>query len=138
MQQLPNTENALVLRTDFTDDAAWEEICANIQAPVGEFQAYVNFLDDSQYDGVTTEQLPTLGALELNYYFMFIVDKLAISHPENPILVVNLSMLPIQSFRAIPSTMWGIENNLSTANMDFEEFANTVNYNGIFAGFYII
>jgi hypothetical protein len=31
--------------------------------------------------------------------------------------------------------MWGIENNLSIANMDFEEFAENVDDDGIFRGF---
>jgi hypothetical protein len=31
--------------------------------------------------------------------------------------------------------MWGIENNLSTANMDFAEFADEVDDDGVFRGF---
>jgi hypothetical protein len=31
--------------------------------------------------------------------------------------------------------LWGIENNLSIANMDFEEFGNAVGKDGIFRGF---
>jgi hypothetical protein len=31
--------------------------------------------------------------------------------------------------------MWGVENNLSIANMDFEEFADAVGPDGIFRGF---
>ncbi len=38
-------------------------------------------------------------------------------------------------FRAIPSQIQGIENNLSIANMDFEEFAEAVDEDGVFRGF---
>jgi hypothetical protein len=31
--------------------------------------------------------------------------------------------------------MWEVENNLSIANMGFEEFANAVDKDGIFRGF---
>jgi hypothetical protein len=31
--------------------------------------------------------------------------------------------------------MWGIENNLSIANMDFEAFAENADPDGIFRGF---
>jgi uncharacterized protein DUF6924 len=41
-------------------------------------------------------------------------------------------------FRAIPSQIQGIENNLSIANMDFEGFAEAVNEDGVFRGFPMI
>ncbi|MDH6214469.1 hypothetical protein M2283_001752 [Streptomyces pseudovenezuelae] len=31
--------------------------------------------------------------------------------------------------------LWSIENNLSGANMDFEEFADAVDDDGVFRGF---
>ena len=54
MKHLPETKNALVLRTDFSDAAAWEAICAAIREPVGEFRAYVHFVSDPAYAGLTT------------------------------------------------------------------------------------
>jgi hypothetical protein len=40
-----------------------------------------------------------------------------------------------QEFRAVPSRVQSIENNLSIANMDFEEFAEAVDRDGVFRGF---
>jgi hypothetical protein len=31
--------------------------------------------------------------------------------------------------------MWGVENNLSIANMDYSEFADEVDPDGVFRGF---
>jgi hypothetical protein len=31
VKKLPKSENSLVLRTDFSDDSAWESICAAIR-----------------------------------------------------------------------------------------------------------
>lgn len=137
MQPLPNSDDALVLRTDFSDDAVWKEICAAIQQPdpVLGFQAYVEFLDDRQYEGVTADQLPALLPPEPNHLFMFIVDSTTVSHPEHPILVIDLEPYPVQSFRVIQSKIWGIENNLSIANMDFQEFVSAADPDGIFRGF---
>jgi len=44
MKNIPETENALVLRTDFSDHSAWESVCAAIQepSPLEGFQAYVD------------------------------------------------------------------------------------------------
>ena len=40
-----------------------------------------------------------------------------------------------RSFRATPSQIQAIQNNLSIANMGFEEFAEAVGEGGIFRGF---
>jgi hypothetical protein len=50
-------------------------------------------------------------------------------------IVVDLYENSGSEFRAIPSMIQGIENNLSIANMDFEEFANAVDESGVFRGF---
>ncbi len=137
MKEIPETENALVLRTDFSDQAAWETICALIQKPVGifRFRANVEFLDDVQYADLTKDQLLELIPKNYNHSFMIVVDQTAISKPEHPLLVVNLYEKSGREFRAIPSQIQGIENNLSIANMDFEEFADSVDADGVFRGF---
>jgi len=135
MKGIPDTPNALVLRTDFSDAAAWEALCAAIREPVGEFKAYVDFVSDPEYDGMTTEQLLALIPHSSYRSFMFVVDRIALSHPDSPILVVDLYAEPGRIFRVIPSEMWGVENNLSIANMDFAEFADEADSDGVFRGF---
>jgi hypothetical protein len=56
-------------------------------------------------------------------------------HSEHPVLIVDLFERSGREFRAIPSTVQSIENNLSLANMDFEEFAEAVDDDRIFRGF---
>ena len=146
------TNNALVLRIDFSDDASWEALCAAIREPVGvkayvdvgeskahvdvgEFKAYVDFVSDPEYNGMMVEELLSLVPPISNHWFFFIVDQLALSHPEHPILVVDLGTEPGRTFRVIPSEMWAVENNLSIANMDFAEFADSTDQDGIFRGF---
>jgi hypothetical protein len=135
VQQLPKTDNALVLRTDFSDDAAWSSICTAIRQPVGQFQANLDFVSDPQYDGLTVQQLLTLVPQGSDRTFVFLVDRVALTHPDQPILVVDLCDEPGRTFRVIPSEMWSIENNLSIANMDFAEFADSADQDAIFRGF---
>jgi len=92
MKQLPPTENPLVLRTDFSNQAVWEIICAEIQKPVGifRFRANVEFLDDAEYIGLTKEQLLKLVPKNYNQSFIVIVDQMAIAHPDHPLLIVDL------------------------------------------------
>jgi Domain of unknown function (DUF6924) len=137
LKKLPITPNPPVLRTDFSNPSAWGSVCALIREPSPEFgfQAHVDFVDDAQFEGVTASRALELIPEGRDYTLMFIVDGIALSHPEHPIVVVDLFEKPGSSFRVIPSEMWAVENNLSLANMDFDDFANSVGHDGIFRGF---
>ena len=136
---LPQTNNPLVFRTDFENQQAWKRICKLVSAPVpapgDTFYAYVPFLDDKDFRDLGTEDLLTRVPTDYKHSFLFVVDNETIAHPEFPILVIQLRGLRGRSFRAIPSTIQSIENNLSISNMDFFEFANAVDSDGIFRGF---
>jgi hypothetical protein len=132
---IPETQNALVLRTDFSDDSAWESLCAAIRRPVGIFLANVEFVSDSAFAGLAAEQVLALIPQDSQHTFLFIVDDLALTHPDHPILVMDVFWERGRTFRVIPSEMWSIENNLSLGNMDFEDFADSVDADGVFRGF---
>ena len=135
MKILPKTKEALVLRVDFSDDAAWDSICKAIKQPVGEFQAYVSFVSDPAFSGMGVQELLVLHAESSYRSFMFVVDQMALALPDHPILVLDLLTEPGRTFRVIPFEMWGVENNLSLANMDFAEFADSVDPDGVFRRF---
>lgn len=137
MKLIPHTEYALILRTDFSNPSAWDELCAAIRKPVGVFRflAHVEFLDDPEYADITKEQLVQLLPAHYPHSFLMIADKATFTHPEHPLLVIDLFDETKQGFRALPNQIQAIENNLSIANMDFEEFADHVDKDGIFRGF---
>ena len=138
MKQIPNTETRFVLRIDFSNQATWDSICATIRKAVDifRFRANVDFMDDEEYSGISKEQLLALVPRDYKHTFIIVVDQTAISHPEHPLLIVDLYDNGTgNEFRAIPSQVQGIENNLSIANMDFEEFAESVDESGVFRGF---
>ena len=137
MKPVPDPENAPVLRTDFSDPAAWEDIRTEIQKPVGrlQFRANVQFIDDPEYAGLTSSQLLDRLPADYSHTFIIVADRMTISHPEHPLLVIDLFDKPRREFRAIPRQIQGIENNLSIANMDFEDFADAVQEDGVFRGF---
>lgn len=137
MKPIPQTENALVLRADFSDDEAWESICKAIRQPAGDFQfqAIVDFLSEPDYDGLEPQKVVSLIREGSQHTFIFVVDHTTFSNPDHPILCIDLCREPGRTFRVIPSEMWGVENNLSIANMSFDEFADSVDQDGIFRGF---
>src|SRR5690349_15272338 len=105
MELIPETDNALILRTDFSDQTAWETICALVREPVGDFHflAYVEFLDDMQYVDIGKDQLLGLIPRNYNHSFIMLVDKTAISLPDHPLLIVDLYERSGSEFRAVPS-----------------------------------
>jgi hypothetical protein len=132
---LPESENALLIRTDFSDEAAWDRLCRAIRTPSPDFGflANVHFVNDRQHEGATAEAL--VGEAPDSQVLLFVADRLALTHPEQPILAVYFFDTPFLTLRVIPSELWGIENNISLGNMDFEDFASSAGPDGIFRGF---
>jgi hypothetical protein len=139
VKQLPKTANPIVIRTDFENQKAWEAICEMLRAPVHggsqTFYAYLELVEDSDYRDLSKEEVLAVLPEDYDHSFFFVTDRAAVPHPEFPILAVDLYETRGRSFRTIPSQVQGIENNLSIANMGFEEFADAVDADGIFRGF---
>jgi hypothetical protein len=135
MKPIPHTPDPFVLHTDFSDDAAWREICAAIREPQGDFYAYVEFLDDPEFAGLSEEQ--GLQAVSEHYFHNFIIvaDRDAMVLPGHPLLIVDLRQDRGRAIRALPSKIQSLENNLSISNMDFEDFAGAVDSDGVLRGF---
>ena len=135
MKPFPKTQDSIVLRTDYSDPQAWDDLCAEIGKPVGSVRARVSFVSDVEYAGRTVEQL--VAALGDNPYqpFLFVTDSETFSNPERSLLVVDLWGEPGRTFRVVPSEVQSVQDNLSIANMDFEEFAEAVDRDGVFRGF---
>ena len=136
MKNIPATKSSLILRTDFSDEAAWGALCAAVrEAANGEFAADVELVSDPEFAGLEAAQLPAAPTDDPERAFAFLVDREALTHPDHPILVVDLWDEPGRAFRVIPEALWSVENNLALANMDFGEFADAVERDGIFRGF---
>src|SRR5881397_1709038 len=58
MLNLPSSESSLLVRTDFTDDAAWQRVrSAALAESVDGFRACVTVIDERAYDGASWEDL---------------------------------------------------------------------------------
>ena len=135
MKTILTTESAQIVRTDFSDQTAWKRLTAAVREPADPFIFNMEILDDRDHSGATVEQL--LAALPEDYPHSFVVvaDSVAMSQPDHPLLVIDLMEERGRQFRAIAAQVPSIENNLSIANMGFEEFADAVDESGVFRGF---
>jgi len=136
---IPDTDNSLALRTDYSDEAAWKALCTAIQEPdpVHGFSAHFHFVSSPEYDRLTGDKLVAALSEGSRRWYAFVIDSVTLSHPDRPVLVIDLNQHgePGRTFRVIPSEIWAVENNLWLANMDFCEFADSVGRDGIFRGF---
>lgn len=134
--KLPETDQTIVLRTDYSDQSAWTELCSLVEAPYEEgFRAYLAFVDNPALADLTLDGL--MEAAESGGYqsFFFVADYEAIHNPEHPVLAVDLHESRGRTFRVIPAQMWAVENNLSLANMEFSSFADETDPDGVLRGF---
>ncbi|MFN7769618.1 MAG: DUF6924 domain-containing protein [Planctomycetaceae bacterium] len=142
-----------VVRTDFSNETAWRDLKQAISAPHREpgtdleFLAHVQFVEQQRYGGLKVEALVRELPADYPCEFLFVADAETFRSPERPIVVVGFASAgetddgvqrvrgELQTFRAIPATIQSIENNLSIANMDYADFANSVQADGVFHGF---
>jgi hypothetical protein len=129
------TQKSLVLRTDFSNDAAWNSVCETIRQFAPNADERFEFVNDSDYAGATTDELVATDPSESAHLFMFIADREALSIAEHPILVVDFYDEVGRSFRVIPSQIQTVEINLFLANMDFRDFADNADPDGVFRRF---
>jgi hypothetical protein len=54
---IPKSENALLIRTDFSNQSAWEKLTAAVNEPADPFIFNMEILDDRANSGATAEQL---------------------------------------------------------------------------------
>jgi len=133
--RLPQTKNTPLVRVDFSDDAAWDMLCELVLAPVGDYRAYVDCVSLEELEGATPAQLVEALPEGSGHSIILVADTEALRGPDHAVLVVNAEESPLRSFRAIPSQAWSVENNLSLANMDFDEFMDAADSHRVFRGF---
>jgi hypothetical protein len=134
MPTLPQTPDTPLVRTDFSDAAAWVALVEAISTPSDEgFHARVSIVDDLAFAGSSPEDLAAAAAAS-DHAVLFVADRTTLSLAEMPLLCLALAGGE-GAFRVAAAALWGVENNLSIANMDFAEFAEAADEDGVFRGF---
>ena len=123
-----------MIRTDFSDPPAWEAIVAAAQSAEDPFMFNMQVVDDCDYDGASVQALMAALPKDYPHNFLVIADKRAVTDPDHPLLVVGLLGERGREFRTVPSQIASIDNNLSIANMGFEDFVGMVDEAGVFRG----
>jgi len=131
-----NNDKALLLRTDFSCDEKWKKCVHIIRQPGEDFFCNMDFIDDVIFSGKNHQEI--LGQIPNEYLYpvIFIADKITFLSDDFPCLVLGINQYNRGlSFRAAACVLASVENNLGIANMDFEDFADAVESDGVFRGF---
>lgn len=138
MDMLPKADALLVVCTDFSDRERWQAVRDSLgdidkDGWAKEFSGEVEVVEDPAYQGLTAKQLLALLPDGYKDPLFVIADKVTIDSQEMPFLVIELGSK--WEMRVIPSEIPLIHANLSIANMDFGEFAESTDADGVFRGF---
>ncbi len=132
----PRVDTSLVLRTDFSDDRAWEALKAAISAEDEHGEA--TFVSDPAYDGATVQSLIDADVAaaddDARLCYVFVADAVAMTGGDHALLVVDLFSPPYDTVRVTPSAFVEVSANLGIANLDVADFADGTGPERIFRG----
>ncbi|MET7685611.1 hypothetical protein [Streptomyces sp. NPDC005423] len=140
MYKLPEGTGAVVIRTDFTDEPAWDQLRAHLgsYAPEG-LLVDVRTVDDPRHEGMTAAQLRSLVPDQAEYPYLAVADSgtfaACLAARDRTLLVLDLDDEgPGEVFRAVVSSLAEIDANLSLANTDFGDYVEGVGHDGVYRG----
>ncbi|MFI8372022.1 DUF6924 domain-containing protein [Streptomyces sp. NPDC085466] len=135
--------DALVIRTDFSDDGSWNAVVGELRrpwGPDGEFPARVQVVDAPAWSGTTADEV--LAAVDEDEYLsvVFLADRHTMQLPMRALLALSTvwedegDLDPVyyqeliespepREFRAAPAAVHSVHVNVTLGSMGFAEFA---------------
>ncbi|MFJ6496739.1 DUF6924 domain-containing protein [Streptomyces virginiae] len=120
---------ALIIRTDYADEQAWQAVTAALTQPWGNRDIYV--VDDPAWSGASVDEVLQAVSADEELSVFFLADHVTMRSPHHALLAVTA--VPEEEyegivefgreFRTTPAGVHDIHANLSIANMDFEDYA---------------
>jgi hypothetical protein len=131
--------DALVVRTDYQDDQAWQDVAAALMEPAGgrQYEAQVHFMDDPDWAGATVDEVLTVVSADRNLAVVFLADRTTMQAESHALLAVTTMTREEcvddedyeqltefgREFRTLPAGIHDVHANLSIGNLGFEEYA---------------
>ncbi|MCT2584364.1 DUF6924 domain-containing protein [Actinophytocola gossypii] len=122
---LPRTENPLLVRTDFTDDAAWAALPAEVD------DEYVTYVADPAHRDLTPEDLLSLLPPDHPQPVLVVADATTFAGDDHPLLAVDVRAEPGRTFRVAADAVRSVVGNLSIDNLTFDDYLDSVGEDGV-------
>jgi hypothetical protein len=133
---LPKGDDALLIRTDFSDEARWLAVVNTTTRENSDgFVANLTVVDDPTWAGASVQDVISAHAGHKERVVAFVFDTAAATDKEqHALLCINLASKKVRTIRVLPTEVWSVENNLSLGNMEWRDFASSLK-EGVFVGF---
>ncbi|MEU9993047.1 hypothetical protein AB0E10_41060 [Streptomyces sp. NPDC048045] len=131
--------DALVVRTDYHDDQAWQDVVAALTEPWGDsqYEPHVHLMDDPAWAGATVEEVLTAVCGDVNLAVVFLADRTTKQTESHALLAVTTLTREEcvdeedyeqltefgRDFRTIPAGVHDVHANVSIGSPGFEEYA---------------
>ncbi|MFC8451614.1 DUF6924 domain-containing protein [Kitasatospora sp. NPDC057223] len=141
---------ALIIRTDFGDETAWQAVRAEISMPWGDddYEPTVHIVDDPAWAGATADDVTAAVAADEDLSVVFLADRITMRDHDHALLAVAVltrdeceSDEEFEAYggsvRTVPAGIHDIHANLSIANLDFADVTDAARTDpaGIFRSF---
>ncbi|RZB15194.1 hypothetical protein StrepF001_34085 [Streptomyces sp. F001] len=132
--------DALVVRTDYDDDQAWQDVAAALMEPWGDnkqYEAHVHFMNDPAWAGATVDEVLTAVSAAEDLAVVFLADRTTMQAEYHALLAVTTLTREEceddedyeqltefgREFRTVAAGVHEVYANLSIGNLGFEEYA---------------
>ncbi|MFD7440837.1 DUF6924 domain-containing protein [Streptomyces sp. NPDC059909] len=131
--------DALVVRTDYSDEQAWRDVAAALTEPWGDgaFESSIHFIDGPAWADATVDDVLVAVSGDEDLSVVFLADGTTMRDQRHPLLAVTTLTREDcgddedyeqltefgREFRTVPGGVPDIHANLSIANLGFEDYA---------------
>ncbi|MFI6586063.1 DUF6924 domain-containing protein [Embleya sp. NPDC050493] len=128
----------VVIRTDYTDDAAWAEVTAELAEPWGpddDLPAIVLLVDDPAWADAEPDDVLAAARRGSHPSVVFVADRHTMWCDDHPLLALDpwydeedpdpIDIASPRAFRILPAATHRVKANLAQANLFFAEFAES-------------
>ncbi|MYR38543.1 hypothetical protein GTX14_22175 [Streptomyces sp. SID4944] len=139
VRDLPSlrVESDLLVRTDYTDDAAWASFVDSLSQSdddqMDDFSDWITLIDDPVFDGATPEQvmaqmIPNADSEEMIADVLLVADSVTMGKPDSGVLVVALTESDTPAFRVDADEVGLMVVNLALGNQGIEDWSPQETY----------
>ncbi|MFD4638290.1 DUF6924 domain-containing protein [Lentzea sp. NPDC058436] len=117
---LPETDFSPFLRTDFTDDEAWQALLDE----TGE--DWVTVVADPGHRGLSADELVALVPQGRRYPVLVVADDVTFGSTERSLLLIDVLQKPGRTFRVAIDEFQSVIGNLAIDNLCFDDYLDSL------------
>ncbi|GAB3453643.1 DUF6924 domain-containing protein [Actinophytocola sediminis] len=123
--RLPETDYSPFLRTDFTDEGAWQALLDETG------DDWVTVITDPSHRDLSARELLALVPAGSRYPVLVIADRVTFSSAERSLLLIDVIEEPGRTFRVEPDAFRSVIGNLAIDNLSFGDYLNSLDASGV-------